>query len=88
MQATILSNRRGIRVQNEKQYLLSINDPEKYKTKKEVVPLLGKKVIYTTSTNKKIKGKIIATHGNKGVIRAKFEKGLPGTAIGETVTIN
>jgi len=32
-------------------------------------------------------GKIIATHGKSGVVRAKFKKNLPGEAIGEKVRV-
>jgi ribosomal protein L35AE/L33A len=37
---------------------------------------------------KKISGKISAVHGNKGAVRAIFESGLPGQAVGGTVVIN
>lgn len=30
---------------------------------------------------KKIKGKISSAHGNKGMVRAIFERGLPGQAL-------
>tara|TARA_Y100000310_G_C20224998_1_gene597502 strand:+ start:281 stop:562 length:282 start_codon:yes stop_codon:yes gene_type:complete len=36
---------------------------------------------------KVIGGKVAAAHGNKGVLRAIFEKGLPGQAIGTKVEI-
>lgn len=36
---------------------------------------------------KVINGKIAAAHGNNGVIRAIFEKGLPGQAIGTDVEV-
>lgn len=51
---------------------------------------VGKKVVWTSEgKNKtKINGKIAAAHGNKGVMRAIFEKGLPGQAIGTEVEIN
>jgi ribosomal protein L35AE/L33A len=35
-----------------------------------------------------IKGKIASTHGSNGVLRAIFEKGLPGQAITTKVEIN
>ena len=35
----------------------------------------------------KLVGKISSAHGNKGVVRAVFEKGLPGQAIGTEVKI-
>ncbi len=36
---------------------------------------------------KKIMGKVAAPHGNKGVLRVIFERGLPGQAIGTKVEI-
>jgi|TARA_B100001971_G_scaffold59222_1_gene54264 large subunit ribosomal protein L35Ae len=35
----------------------------------------------------KIYGKIVGTHGKKGVLRVKFKKGLPGQALGTHVKI-
>lgn len=86
MQATILSNRRGVKTQYNNQYILKVND-EKYKDKKTISDLLGKKVIYKTGSGKNIMGTIVSAHGNKGAIRVIFEKGLPGTAISEKVEI-
>jgi large subunit ribosomal protein L35Ae len=86
MNATILNYRRGINTQHNYQYLIEVND-EKYNSKEKVNELLGKTVIYKTSSNKQIKGKITHTHGNKGVLRVRFEKGLPGEAISQKVEI-
>jgi large subunit ribosomal protein L35Ae len=49
--------------------------------------LLGKKVNVKVSKNKIISGKIVALHGKKGVVRAKFQKGLPGQIIGKKCEI-
>ena len=38
------------------------------------------KILELPSHGKKIKGKISSGHGNKGLVRAIFEKGLPGQA--------
>lgn len=86
MQATILSNRRGVRTQYNNQYILKVDD-EKYKDKKTISDLLGKKVIYKTSSGKSIIGTVVSSHGNKGAIRVIFEKGLPGTAISQKVEV-
>ncbi|MCD6547115.1 MAG: 50S ribosomal protein L35ae [Nanoarchaeota archaeon] len=48
---------------------------------------LGKKVIVQVSKNKKFIGKIVALHGKKGVVRARFKKGLPGQVIGKKCEI-
>ncbi len=47
--------------------------------------LVGKAVTYKTK-NGEINGKIASPHGNKGVVRAIFDRGLPGQALSETVT--
>jgi large subunit ribosomal protein L35Ae len=48
---------------------------------------LDKKIIWKTPSGKEIAGKIIALHGNKGVVRAKFERNLPGQAVTTKVEI-
>ncbi len=48
--------------------------------------LVGKKVVYNTG-KKNISGKISSVHGNKGAVRAIFESGMPGQAIGKKVKI-
>jgi large subunit ribosomal protein L35Ae len=57
------------------------------KTRTEAEKLKGKEVVYVTSGKKTIKGRIAAAHGNKGAVRAIFERGLPGQAIGTKVEI-
>ncbi len=49
--------------------------------------LLGKKVVWTSPAGKKLHGEIKAVHGNKGALRAIFEHGLPGQAIGTKIKI-
>jgi len=43
--------------------------------------MAGKEVVWKSSSGKEIKGKISDAHGNKGLVRAIFEKGLPGQAV-------
>jgi large subunit ribosomal protein L35Ae len=49
--------------------------------------LIGKSVSWKSESGKILSGKIASTHGNKGVVRAIFEIGLPGQAIGTRVEI-
>ncbi|MEM4263305.1 MAG: 50S ribosomal protein L35ae [Candidatus Woesearchaeota archaeon] len=58
-------------------------------SKEKAKKLVGKTVSWTAPGKKKttIKGKISAIHGNKGVVRALFERGLPGQSLGTKVTI-
>jgi large subunit ribosomal protein L35Ae len=48
--------------------------------------LIGRKVVWRQEKNTHI-GKIVGTHGKKGVVRARFRKGLPGQAIGTLVEL-
>lgn len=58
------------------------------KTRKEANKLLGRTVVWTSSTGKDLKGVITRAHGNSGAVRAHFKKaGVPGQAIGSKVRI-
>jgi len=84
--ARVLQFRRGRHTVKEKHFLIEI---ENCKTKKDAEQFTGKEVIWNSpGKNKKIiKGKISGSHGNKGVVRAIFEKGLPGQAIATGVEV-
>ena len=64
--------------------IIKVNGFDKREKAKE---LLKKKVIWKSPKGKEIKGEIKAEHGNKGAVRAIFEKGLPGQALGQKVII-
>jgi large subunit ribosomal protein L35Ae len=51
--------------------------------------LTGKTVSWQTPGKEKkvISGKVTGAHGNKGVIKAKFERGLPGQSLGQDVSL-
>ena len=84
MQGTILSYRRGRHTQNVNQMLIEL---EGIDSKEKAEKFLKKKLIWKSSSGKEIKGEIIALHGNKGVVRVKFEKNLPGQAITTKVQV-
>ncbi len=48
--------------------------------------LVGKNVTYDTGKNK-IAGVVAGAHGNSGVLRVRFNKGMPGQAIGKDCEI-
>ncbi|MCJ7431559.1 50S ribosomal protein L35ae [Candidatus Bathyarchaeota archaeon] len=48
--------------------------------------LIGRKVVLKYGKNNFI-GKIMGFHGKKGVVKAKFRKGVPGQALGTTVEL-
>ena len=53
----------------------------------EASRLVGKKVVWKSPAGKEITGEIISAHGNKGCVRARFEKGMPGQAVFNKVKV-
>lgn len=84
MNAKVIQFRRGRHTIHERHFLIEI---EGSSTKKDAEKFVGKEVIWKSPAGKIIKGKISSAHGNKGVVRAIFEKGLPGQAITTKVDI-
>jgi len=84
MKGVIVNYRRGRHTQNPKQMIVKI---EGINAREDAKKLVGKEVVWKTPGGKEIRGKIIAPHGNKGAVRVKFEKGLPGQALGKEVDI-
>ncbi len=81
----IIQFRRGRKTIIEKHFLIEIKGVS---TRKEAEKLVGKEVVWSSPAGKKITGKISGAHGNRGVVRAIFEKGLPGQAVTTRVEIN
>ncbi|MFH1721523.1 MAG: 50S ribosomal protein L35ae [Candidatus Altiarchaeota archaeon] len=79
MKAQIVNYRSGQRTQTTNQIILKV---EGVKDKEAAAKLDGKKVVWTTPGGNKIEGKVTRVHGRKGAIIARFEKGLPGQALG------
>ena len=84
MQGTILSYRRGRHTQNVNQVLIELEGIDSREKSKE---FLGKKLLWESPSGKEVKGEIIALHGNKGIVRAKFERNLPGQSFGKKVQL-
>ena len=58
------------------------------KNRKEANKLIGRTVVWISSTGKELKGIITRAHGNSGAIRAHFKKaGVPGQALGTKIRI-
>jgi large subunit ribosomal protein L35Ae len=55
--------------------------------KEKAAELVGKAVKWVSPAGKELKGKIAAVHGNSGAVRAIFETGMPGQAVGTKVNI-
>jgi large subunit ribosomal protein L35Ae len=84
MKGTILSYRRGKHTQNVNQMLIEVEGVD---TAKKAEKMLGKKLVWKSPGNKEIKGEVTAVHGGKGVLRAKFQRNLPGQAITTKVEV-
>ena len=84
MKAKVIQFRRGRKTVHEKHFLIEI---EGTTNRKDAAKFVGKEVTWRSPAGKIIKGKISSAHGNKGVVRAIFEKGLPGQAITTSVEI-
>lgn len=82
----VIQFRRGRHTIHERHFLIEVDG---ITNKEKARSLINKEVIWQSpGKNKKIiKGKISGTHGNKGVVRAIFERGLPGQAITTNVEI-
>ena len=84
MNAKVIQFRRGRKVIHERHFLIEV---EGVNDRKSAEKYVGKTVEWGSPAGKIIKGKIASAHGNKGVVRAIFEKGLPGQSIGTKVEI-
>ena len=82
MEGIIKNFRRGRHTVSPNHMVIIVPDN---KGKEDAAKLVGKKVIWTSPAKKEILGKIAAPHGCKGAVRAIFEKGMPGQALGTKV---
>ena len=80
----VVQFRRGLKRIHEKHFILNVGAGSKEDAKK----FSGKEVVWTSPAGKKIKGRISDSHGNKGLVRAIFEKGLHGQARNTEVAID
>lgn len=84
MKGIILSYRRGRHTQDTNQLLVEIEDVD---NKEKAEKILGKSLLWKSPSGREFKGKVTSVHGNKGVVRAKFERNLPGQALGTKIII-
>jgi len=82
--AKVIQFRRGRTNQKPRHYLIEIEGCD---SREKAAKFVGQSVEWTSPSNKVIKGKIAAPHGNKGMTRAIFETGLPGQAMGTEVKL-
>ena len=84
MKASIVNYRGGRHTQKTNEMVL---DVEGVANKEDAKKILKKKVEWTTPSGKKITGQITKIHGGKGCVLGRFERGLPGQALGTEVEI-
>jgi len=80
---TIVNYRVGPKTQRSRECLVKFPN---VKSVKDASRLIGRKVAWPAE-EKRIIGKIVATHGTKGLVRVRFRKGVPGQALGTHVRI-
>ncbi len=77
MKGIVVQFRRSRKRIHERHYLLDLGLTSREEAKK----MAGKEVVWKSVAGKEINGKISDAHGNKGLVRAIFERGLPGQAM-------
>ena len=79
----VVQFRRALKHIHERHFILNVGA----KNKEEAKKFAGKIVEWKSEAGKVIKGKISDSHGNKGLVRAIFDRGLPGQALNTEVDI-
>ena len=85
MEGVISNYKRGRHTVHQKHCILVFS---KINTRKDANKLIGRIVVWISSSGKELKGTITRAHGNHGAVRAHFKKaGVPGQALGTNVKI-
>lgn len=82
MEGIVISFRRGKRTYKVRQFIIDAGIKPK-----DAQSLVGKEVVWKSPQGTIIKGIVKKVHGNKGMLRVLFEKGLPGQAVLSKVEI-
>ena len=80
----VIQFRRGRHTIHERHFLIELEGVSK---KSEAEKFVGRILEWKSPAGKIIKGRISSAHGNNGVVRAIFEKGLPGQALTTNVEV-
>jgi len=80
---TIVNYRIGIKTQKPKECLIQFANVNSASLAGQLV---NRKVVWKQGDIKLV-GKIVGSHGKKGVVKVKFQKGVPGQALGTTVEL-
>jgi large subunit ribosomal protein L35Ae len=79
----IMNYRIGPRTQTSKECLIEFISSD---SDKRVETRIGQKVLWKSGKNE-LNGRIVGFHGRNGVVRARFNKGVPGQALGTFVEL-
>lgn len=79
----IVNYRVGPKTQRSKEYIIQFPNVNSIS---EASRLIGRKVVWKNRKTKII-GKIVGSHGKRGLVRARFRKGLPGQALGTAIEL-
>lgn len=79
----IIQFRRGRHTFKPRHFLIDLG----LKSRDEARKMTGRQVTWKSSSGKLITGTIKDAHGNKGLVRAIFTKGLPGQAVTQEVEV-
>lgn len=83
VQGIIINYRVGPKNQRSKECIIQFPN---INSASDASRLIGRKVAWKNNQNRII-GKIVDVHGKKGLVRARFRKGLPGQALATTVEL-
>ncbi len=85
MEGVIANYKRGRHTLHPKHCILIFPN---IKNRAEANKLVGRTVVWTTSSGKDLKGNITRAHGKSGAVRCHFKKaGVPGQALGTKIKI-
>ena len=85
MKGRLSNYRRGVHTEYTNQYIVEVDG---VKDRDSAGGILGKRVVWKTASGKEIVGTVSKAHGNSGAVLVRFDKGLPGQAIGTEVEIS
>jgi large subunit ribosomal protein L35Ae len=83
IQGRLLNYRVGPRSQRSKECIIQFSHVSTFS---EACKLVGRKVVWMGGKNK-IVGQIVNVHGKKGLVTARFRRGVPGQALGTSVEL-
>jgi large subunit ribosomal protein L35Ae len=83
LEGVIVGYRRGPKTQSAKECIVRLSGVE---SANEAGRFVGRKIAWPAG-RRLLRGKIVALHGKKGFVRARFRKGVPGEALGTLVEI-